>query len=235
MPTQNDEKKKATQDHKRRERHYPAFLRERVAGRPVGFLAVFLRGQTCLFSRRVLECHEKQYEREIMTLFIRPIRKKEDDAVWQMFQDIPANENNTENHANGTNRIEFDEFCKNNVCYAQKAPKGKILQITYIIFDNDVPVGFGKFRPFLNKECIEKRVSQFAYMISPKHRGKGYANGFLTFLKKEAQKLGLNKIEGGVLEENSISQHIIEKNGGKIKEHINGRIIYTIALPNKMR
>ena len=47
-----------------------------------------------------------------MSIFIRPIQEKEDDAVYQMFQDIPAIQNEATNHANGLSRIEFADFCK---------------------------------------------------------------------------------------------------------------------------
>lgn len=72
-------------------------------------------------------------------------------------------------------------------------------------------------------------------MISPKYRNKGYATQFLSFLKEEASVFGLKEIMVGVLKENTISRHIIEKSGGVLKECAEERAIYTIALQDKSR
>ena len=175
-------------------------------------------------------------------VFIRPIQEKEDDAVYQMFQDIPATQNDATNRANGLSRIEFDTFCKKMTERSIAAANGRkkfsdnrIPQTIYIIFDNDVPVGFGKFRPFLNEACIKIRAGHFGYMISTKYQGKGYATKLLSFLKEEARKIGLQEIEGVARKKNSASCRVMEKNGGKIKEHIDKDVVYTIALQTKTR
>ena len=131
-----------------------------------------------------------------MTVLIRPIQEKENENVYQMFQDIPKEENKARNHAHGMTRDEFEKFCKKmNSCSVESAkgkkelPNGDVPQTVYIIFDNDTPVGFGKFRPFLDETCIKNRAGNFAYMISPKHRGKGYATQFLSFIKDESKRL----------------------------------------------
>jgi len=167
-----------------------------------------------------------------MTIAIRPIRKKETDAVYQMFQDIPATENGAENKANGMTPEEFDNFCKLNVSYAKKEglPPGRVPQTIYIIFNDNIPVGFGKFRPFLNEDCIRRKIGHFAFMISPKFRNKGFATQFLSFIKKEAEQLGLTEIEGGALKENLASRRTMEKNGGKIKEEFQNKVIYVIPV-----
>ena len=167
-----------------------------------------------------------------MTISIRPIQEHEDDTVYQMFQDIPEEENRATNHAHGMARKEFDEFCKKNVLNAKKEalPKDKVSQTMYIIFDNGIPVGFGKFRPFLNESCIKNRAGHFAYMVSPKYRKRGYATAFLSFIKTEAQKEGLTEIEGTPLQKNIASCRVMEKNGGVIKEYNEDEVTYVIKL-----
>ena len=167
-----------------------------------------------------------------MTILIRPIQEKENDAVYQMFQDIPAEENDATNHAHGMSYEEFNEFCKKNVANSDgnRLPEGKVPQTMYIVFDNDVPVGFGKFRPILNEVCIKNRAGHFAYMISPKHRRKGYATEFMKFIKNEALKAGLTEIEGTAIEGNIASCMLMEKLGGKVKLRAGGDVVYTIAL-----
>ena len=178
-----------------------------------------------------------------MAITIRPIREKENDDVYQMFQDIPEEEFEATNHAHGITRPEFDAFCKKmndfsveNAKGMKELPGGKVPQTLYIIFDDNVPVGFGKFRPFLNEACIKNRAGHFAYMISPNFRGKGYATQFVSFVKQEAEKLGLTEIEGTALKRNLASCRVMEKNGGEAKKCIDEDIIYKIALQrNKPR
>ena len=167
-----------------------------------------------------------------MTIIIRPIQEKEDDAVYRMFQDIPAEENRATNHAHGMSKAEFDAFCKKNVANAngENLPAGKVPQTMYLIFDDDVPVGFGKFRPFLNETCIQNRAGHFAYMVSPEYRGKGYASAYLAFIKEEAKKIGLTQIEGTPLASNIASRRVMEKNGGKVKAYADDEVTYVIDL-----
>ena len=177
-----------------------------------------------------------------MTITIRPIQERENDAVYQMFQDIPEEENRATNHAHGMTHLEFEAFCKKmnnhsvlNAHGLKEFPDGKVPSTMYIILDDDVPVGFGKFRPFLNEACIKNRAGHFAYMISPKHRGKGYATAFLSFVKDEAEKMGLTEIEGTPLVKNIASCRVMEKNGGKIKEYADDEVTYIFTLKSKTR
>lgn len=172
-----------------------------------------------------------------MTLLIRPIQEHENDTVYQMFQDIPAEENGATNHANGMDHDAFDDFCKKmnsrSIAHAngqKEFPDGKVPQTVYLIFEDDTPVGFGKFRPFLNEACIKNRAGHFAFMVSPKHRCKGSATKYLAFVKNEAIKLGLTEIEGTALEGNIASCRVMEKNGGTIKERVDGDVVYQIKL-----
>ena len=172
-----------------------------------------------------------------MPLMIRPIQEKESDAVYQMFQDIPAEENGATNHAHGMTRPEFDDFCKKmaarSVAQAngrKEFSDGKVPQTIYIIVEEGIPVGFGKFRPFLNEACFQNRAGHFAFMISPKHRCKGCATKYLEFIKGEATTLGLPEIEGVALESNVASCRVMEKNGGTVKQRIDGDVVYAIKL-----
>ena len=54
-----------------------------------------------------------------MEVKLRPLREKEDDAVYQMFQEIPAEEDGFENPAHGLSPEEFNDFCRRHVGYSQ--------------------------------------------------------------------------------------------------------------------
>ena len=167
-----------------------------------------------------------------MTIKIRPFRKLESRAVYEMLQTITREENEATNKVGGITFDEFKEFCKNAVQRAkgQKLPEGHIPQITYLIFDEDIPVGFGKFRPIMNELCIKNRAFHFSYMIAPKHRGKGYATAFIAFIKKKALKRGLTEIRGTALIENMASRRGMEKNGGILESAYDNGATYVIPL-----
>ena len=161
---------------------------------------------------------------------IRPLKAIESHAVYQMFHSIPQKENDAENKAANLTIKEFRDFCKQAVLNAkgEKLAKGRVPQITYLIFDGETPVGFGKFRPVMNKFCIQSRIFNFAYMIVPKFRGRGYATKFIDFLKKEAQKYGLKEIRGSARTDNKGSCRVMEKNGGILENDQNNESTYVI-------
>jgi len=166
-----------------------------------------------------------------MTIKIRPIQNTESEAVYEMFQKIPSVENDATNKANGLTFDEFQEFCKKAVLRSKEShEEGHAITIMYLIFDDETPVGFGKFRPIMTDLCIKNRAFHFAYMISPKYRGRGYATQFIAFLKQEALKYGLTEIKGTALIENKASCRVMEKNGGILEDCLDGEATYVIPL-----
>lgn len=176
---------------------------------------------------------------------ILPIKENETDDVYQMFQEIPAEENGATNHANGLNREDFDEFCKKmneysiaNAAGKKEFPNGKVPQTMYIISNNKgTPVGFGKFRPYLNDACIRNRAGNFAYMIHKDFRRMGFGTAFLLFVLDQAQNMGLSEIEGTALKENKASCLLMEKHGGIFckRKSVKGDAVYKFNIKNKIR
>ncbi len=167
-----------------------------------------------------------------MPIYIRPIQRNENEDVYAMFQEIPAMENGATNKFNGLSFIEFQAFCCSVVDRAEgkNLPKDRYPQAVFIIFDNEKPVGFGKYRPFLNEQAIQNRAGHFAYMIRPSCRGKGYATEILKRFKQLAVNDGLTALEGSIEKDNHASRRVIEKNGGQVKEYFKENIVFRIAL-----
>ena len=166
-----------------------------------------------------------------MNLHIRSICETESELVYRMFQNIPKVENDATNKANGLTFDEFQDFCKKAVLRSKECEEeGHAITIMYIIFDGDVPVGFGKFRPIMTDLCIKNRAFHFAYMIAPQFRGRGYATAFIEFLKNEALKYGLTEIRGTASMDNKASCKVMEKNGGILEDCSDGEATYVIKL-----
>ncbi|MBR2299385.1 MAG: GNAT family N-acetyltransferase [Alphaproteobacteria bacterium] len=162
---------------------------------------------------------------------IRPILETESEEVYRMFQEIPQEENEATNKAHGLSFDGFQDFCKKAVLRSKESPQdGHAITITYLIFDGEIPVGFGKFRPIMTELCVQNRAFHFAYMIAPKFRGRGYATAFIKFLKNEALKYGLTEIRGTALIDNKASCKVMEKNGGIMEDCSDGEATYVISL-----
>lgn len=96
-------------------------------------------------------------------------------------------------------------------------PKGWIPYTTYILYIDDVPVGYGRVRQS-SSEYLETVVGagNLGYGISKKYRGKGYGNILFQELLKKCKEYGINEIKLFPLKSNVATVKIMINNGGKI-------------------
>ena len=112
--------------------------------------------------------------------------KKEDDAVYQMFQEIPAEEDGFENPAHGLSPEEFNDFCRRHVGYSQGIglKPGYVPDTYYLLFSGDEVLGFAKLRHYLNDFLFESRRPYRLWYSSdvpgPQVRQSHFVRGFKT-------------------------------------------------------
>lgn len=96
-------------------------------------------------------------------------------------------------------------------------PKGWIPYTTYVLYIDNVPVGYGRVRDS-SSEYLETVVGagNLGYGISKEHRGKGYGNILFKELLKKCKEYGYNEIKLFPLKTNEATIKIMIKNGGKI-------------------
>ncbi|MBQ6066462.1 MAG: GNAT family N-acetyltransferase [Clostridia bacterium] len=151
-----------------------------------------------------------------MALHLEQLSVNDGHAVYDMLQRIGACENEFKNTAHGLTYEEFQEWLKEQDDWAQgrNLPEGYVPQTVFWLFDDAVPVGFGKVRHGLNSHS-RTIGGNIGYAIDPLHRGKGYATVLLGCLVEKARELNVGETLLSVEKYNPASKRVIEKNGGK--------------------
>jgi predicted acetyltransferase len=96
-------------------------------------------------------------------------------------------------------------------------------EIYYWLIDNDKIVGSGSIRlnPEINKD-LELYAGHIFYQIVPNYRKLGYGKLICHLLLEEMQKLGFKEALVSCYDTNVGSINIIESNGGRLIETLNG-------------
>lgn len=151
--------------------------------------------------------------------------------VYEMLQEIPADENGFQNSAYGKTATEYASWLKRRVDLSRGAAleKWQVPETTYWLYVDGHPVGFGKVRHRLT-EALLKAGGHIGYAIRPSSRGKGYGNIILKLLLKKARGLGLEKVMLDCLVGNVYSRKVIEANGGSAEKEEKSRVYYWITL-----
>ncbi len=96
-------------------------------------------------------------------------------------------------------------------------PKDWIPYTTYILYIDNMPVGYGRIR-HSSSEYLETVVGagNLGYGISREYRGKGYGDILFKELLEKCKEHGYNEIKLFPLKANEATVKIMIKNGGKI-------------------
>ena len=172
-----------------------------------------------------------------MKFELRPIRPFEDEEVYQMFQEIPAEEDGFENPAHGLSRDEFTEFCQKEVdhSFGKNLKEGYVPGTYYLLFVDNKPVGLIKLRHFLN-DFLRQHGGNIGYGIRPSCRGNKWGNRILAEVLSFVKAKGLDKVLITIRDYNIRSRKVCENNGGVLEkiEPCNdyGECFYWIDLSN---
>ncbi len=166
-----------------------------------------------------------------MKISMRALKEREDQAVYEMFQEIPAEENGLENPANGLSFEEFQEFCQVRVkrSMGQDLPDGYVPDTYFVLYIDEVPVGVAKLRHYLN-DFLLKRGGHIGYGVRPSCRGHGYGKVLLTEVLKKAREKGIEKVLITINKDNLPSRKVCEGNGGKLEKTVANECFYWIDL-----
>ncbi len=142
------------------------------------------------------------------------------DLEYDMLQDILNIENGFTNPAYGLTYEGFKKWLVevDNHSRGMLLPEGWIPYTTYILYVDNIPVGYGRIR-HSSSEYLETVVGagNLGYGIARKYRGKGYGNLlFQKLLDKCKNTLGYNEIKLFPLKTNEVTIKIMLRNGGRI-------------------
>ncbi len=141
------------------------------------------------------------------------------EQEYVMFQGILDIENGFTNPAYNLTCNEYKKWLQevDNHSKGINLPDGWIPYTTYILYINDIPVGYGRIR-HSSSEYLETVVGagNFGYGISKEYRGKGYGNILFKELLKKCKEYGYREIKLFPLKTNEATLKIMIKNGGRI-------------------
>ncbi len=159
-----------------------------------------------------------------MQVKLRPLKEQENEDIYNMFQEIPAEEDGFENPAHGLNQPEFTDFCRRHVEYSQglNLKPGYVPDTYYLLFVDEKPVGFCKLRHYLN-DFLLNHGGHIGYGIRPSARGNGWGNQILSELLKFVKEKGIDKALLTIRDYNIRSRKVCEFNGGKLEKIVPGK------------
>ncbi len=149
---------------------------------------------------------------------------------YKMYQDIPIKESGSTNLCNGLPYEVFKNYLESQLARKyQNISEYDTPTITYIMYVNDIPVGYIAFRTKINDQW-KKWSGNFYYVIRMSERKKGYGTKMLKLALDEFRKLGFKEVYGQSSSGNIASAKIIENNNGIFLGEIDGTKYYKIEL-----
>ena len=153
-----------------------------------------------------------------------------DKNEYEMYQDIPLKESGSTNLCNGLPYEVFKNYLEGQIARKyQQVNDYDTPTITYVMYVNDIPVGYVALRIKINNQW-KKWSGNFYYVIRTSERKKGYGTKILKLALNEFKKLGFKEIYGQSSAGNIASAKVIENNGGVLLEEIDGTRYYKIEI-----
>jgi len=164
-------------------------------------------------------------------LTLKPLSAHDGQEIYEMLQEIAANENGFSNDANGMTYPEFEGWVKQayELDNGINMPDWMVPQSSNWLFNNDLPIGIGRIRHCLN-DSLRETGGHIGYAIRPSERGKGYGTALLALLMEESKQLGISQLQVGAEAHNIQSNKIITRNGGVFTRESNGKNFYRIEI-----
>ncbi len=155
-----------------------------------------------------------------MCLEIRKLSIDDGCDIYEMLQELPAEENGFINSVNGKTFDEYKEWLKRSAKNSEQVgvvDGWKVPETIFWLFENNKPVGFGKIRHFLTDGLLENG-GNVGYTICPSARNRGLGKQLLSRLIDESKKIGVAKLLLTIRNHNIPSIHVALANGGKIEK-----------------
>ena len=131
-----------------------------------------------------------------MKIELKQINNNMGEQEYEMLQGILAVENGFTNPAYNLSFGEYKNWLQDMINHSKGIglPEGWIPYTTYILYINDIPVGYGRIR-HSSSEYLETVVGagNLGYGISKEHRGKGYGNILFKELLKNVKSMDIMK------------------------------------------
>ena len=152
-------------------------------------------------------------------IFLKEINLQDAEKEYQYIVSVPADENGFINDFYNAPRKNFETaILQPLICQGQgmDLPEGYVPQTHYLLWDDDIIVGWFRLRHYLCPSLING-AGHIGYSIREGFRGKGYATtGLRLMVEKAAKIIPENEIYLRVNKNNPASLRVMLKNGGYI-------------------
>lgn len=145
--------------------------------------------------------------------------------IYEMLQEIPADENGFLNPMAGKPFSEFQVWLEKSVKNSEQEgiiDGWKVPSTTFWLYENAKPVGYGKIRHLLTERLMEAG-GNVGYAIRPSARGRGLGRILLKLLIDQGRQQGINKFLLTIHENNEPSIRVALANGGVIEKRYGNR------------
>ena len=152
--------------------------------------------------------------------------------IYEMLQELPADENGFINRAACMRFDEYKEWLKDKVQNAEQTgivDGWKVPATTFWLYEDGRPVGCGSVRHFLTDKLLEQG-GNIGYSIRPSDRNRGLGKVLLSLLINESGKMGIDRLLLTIQNGNLPSLHVALANGGKIEKTTEERSYVWITL-----
>lgn len=152
-------------------------------------------------------------------IFLKELNLQDVEKEYQYIVSVPADENGFLNNYYDAPRKNFETaVLQPLICQGQgmDLPEGYVPQTHYLLWDDDIIVGWFRLRHYLCPSLING-AGHIGYSIREGFRGKGYATtGLRLMVEKAAKIIPENEIYLRVNKNNPASLRVMLKNGGYI-------------------
>ena len=155
-----------------------------------------------------------------MCIEIKRLSIHDGQDIYEMLQELPANENGFINSVNGKTYDEYQEWLKGAVRNSEQTgiiDGWKVPSTIFWLFENGKPVGMGKVRHFLT-DALREHGGNVGYAIRPAARNRGLGKKLLALLKDECKEIGVDQMLLTIQNHNISSIRVALGNGGRIEK-----------------
>lgn len=163
-------------------------------------------------------------------LYLKKLSPDDGIEIYEMLQEIAANDNGFHNKVHGMSFEQFREWLKKECSVDNgQLEDWMVPQTSYWLYDDEKPIGYGRLRHRLNDKLTETS-GHIGYAIRHSERKKGYGNKILSLLLEECKKLNIETVQIGANADNTASNKIILNHGGIFVRAANGKNFYHFHL-----
>jgi predicted acetyltransferase len=164
-------------------------------------------------------------------LYLKKLSPEDGRDVYEMLQEIDADENGFGNAVAGMPYAEYVDWLSQQYAFDRGIGllDWMVPQSSYWLYQDAAVVGVGRIRHCLN-DNLRETGGHIGYAIRKTRRGQGYGNKILALLLEECKALKIDRVQIGANVDNLASHKVILRNGGKwFKEH-DGKNFYIVDL-----